>query len=147
LNPVIVDRMLHGAGLNLLRGASNWVEDLSRLLAGKPPVGAEAFEICREVAVTPGKVVYRNDLMELIQYEPITDTVYAESLLIVPAWILKYYILDLTPESSLVRWLVERGNTVFMISWKKMWAKAISTHSRWPALSSCCGPMISSGRA
>ena len=118
LNPVIVGHMLHEAGFNLLRGAANWIEDLNRLLAGKPPVGADAFEIGRDVAVTPGKVVYRNDLMELIQYQPITETVHAEPLLIVPAWILKYYILDLTPESSLVRWLVERGHTVFLISWK-----------------------------
>jgi polyhydroxyalkanoate synthase subunit PhaC len=118
LNPVIVDRTLHEAGFNLLRGTANWGEDLSRLLAGKPAPGAEAFEIGVKVAVTPGNVVYRNGLMELIQYRPMTDTVHAEPLLIVPAWILKYYILDLTPESSLVRWLVERGHTVFLISWK-----------------------------
>lgn len=118
LNPVVIDRLLRECGFNLLRGAENWVEDLNRLLAGKPPVGAEAFEIGKDVAATPGKIIYRNDLMELIQYEPATDTVYAEPLLIVPAWILKYYILDLTPESSLVRWLVERGHTVFLISWK-----------------------------
>ena len=118
LNPVIIDRTLHEAGFNLLRGTANWGEDLSRLLAGKPAAGAEAFEIGVKVAVTPGNVVYRNDLMELIQYGPMTDAVHAEPLLIVPAWILKYYILDLTPESSLVRWLVERGHTVFLISWK-----------------------------
>lgn len=118
LNPLVIDRLLRECGFNLLRGAANWVEDVNRLLAGKPPVGAEAFEIGKAVAATPGKVVYRNDLMELIQYEPVTAAVHAEPLLIIPAWILKYYILDLTPESSLVRWLVERGHTVFMISWK-----------------------------
>ena len=118
LNPVIVDRTLHEAGFNMARGLANWGEDMSRLLAGKPAAGAEAFEIGVKVAVTPGNVVYRNGLMELIQYGPMTDAVHAEPLLIVPASILKYYILDLTPESSLVRWLVERGHTVFLISWK-----------------------------
>ena len=118
LNPVILDRTVREAGFNLIRGANNWVEDLNRLLAGKPPMGAEAFKTGRDVAVTPGKVICRNDLMELIQYEPMTGSVHSEPILIVPAWIMKYYILDLTPESSLVRWLVARGHTVFMISWK-----------------------------
>ena len=118
LNPVILDRTAREAGFNLMRGANNWAEDLSRFLAGKPPVGTEAFEVGRDVAVTAGKVIYRNDLMELIQYEATTETVHSEPILIVPAWIMKYYILDLTPENSLVRWLVARGHTVFMISWK-----------------------------
>jgi polyhydroxyalkanoate synthase len=118
MNPVILQRTAQEGGGNLVRGLTNWLEDLDRQLAGKPPVGTEAFQIGRDVAVTPGKVVFRNDLIELIQYDPMTESVHAEPVLIVPAWIMKYYILDLTPESSLVRWLVTRGHTVFIVSWK-----------------------------
>ena len=94
---MILQRTAREGGGNLLRGMTNWLEDLDRQLAGKPPIGTEAFRIGRDVAVTPGKVVFRNDLMEVIQYEPTTDSVHAEPILIVPAWIMKYYILDLSP--------------------------------------------------
>ena len=118
LNPVSIAKAAEEGGFNLIRGVANWLDDFDRLLAGKPPAGAEKFEVGREVAMTPGKVVYRNDLMELIQYEPATSKVLAEPILIIPAWIEKYYILDLEPQSSLARWLVERGHTVFVVSWK-----------------------------
>ena len=117
-NPEVIETTVQQAGMNLVRGAVNFWEDQRRLVEGKKPVGAEAFQVGRDVAVTQGKVVARNRLMELIQYAPATDTVYREPVLIVPAWVMKYYILDLSPANSLVKFLVDQGHTVFMVSWR-----------------------------
>ncbi len=117
-NPEILQATIEQGGTNLIRGAINLIEDWERAISRQKPVGTEAFKVGETVANTPGKVIYRNQLIELIQYEPTTETVYAEPILIVPAWIMKYYILDLSPNNSLVKYLVDRGHTVFMISWK-----------------------------
>lgn len=117
-NPEIFWRTIGSGGFNLMNGFRNLVEDWERAVGGKGPVGTENFIVGRDVAISPGKIVYRNGLIELIQYEPTTPTVRPEPVLIVTAWIMKYYILDLSPHNSLVKYLTERGFTVFMISWK-----------------------------
>ena len=117
-NPELLNKTAAESGQNLIRGLKNWLEDAQRLGSHGRAPGTEQFEVGKDVAITPGKVVFRNRLVELLQYSPQTPEVYAEPVLITPAWIMKYYILDLSPRNSLVRFLVEKGHTVFMISWK-----------------------------
>lgn len=116
-NPVLQRKIVETGGQCLVDGFRNLIEDMQHLVRGLPPAGTDAFRVGETVATARGKVVYRNRLIELIQYAPTTDTVRPEPILIVPAWIMKYYILDLSPENSLVQWLTSQGFTVFMISW------------------------------
>ena len=118
-NPELLRATLSENAENLVRGMKMLAEDIE---AGKGALkirqsDATKFELGRDMATTPGKVIFRNDLMELIQYAPATPDVYARPLLITPPWINKFYVLDLNPEKSFVRWCVEQGLTVFVISW------------------------------
>jgi polyhydroxyalkanoate synthase len=117
-NPVVLQRTVQEGGMNLLRGALNAAQDAWRETQQLPPAGSERFEVGKTLATMPGQVILRNRLMELIQYSPTTPTTQKESVLLVPAWIMKYYILDLSPHNSLVKALVDQGFTVFAISWK-----------------------------
>src|SRR5258706_161112 len=117
-NPELLEQTRAESGANLVRGAQYWLEALTRTFEGSPAPGTRNFRVGEQVAITPGKVVMRNELIELIQYSPQRPDVYAEPVLITPAWIMKYYVLDLSPHNSLVRYLVEQGHTVFMISWR-----------------------------
>ena len=118
-NPEVLRRTAETGGENLLKGLSNLLSDLERG-HGKLRINMtdeSKFQIGENIAVTPGKVVYRNALMELIQYSPTTETVLKRPLLILPPWINKFYILDLRPKNSFVRWAVAQGHTVFVCSW------------------------------
>ena len=118
LNPVVIERTIRDSGKNILRGMGYLFEDILRAMAVQPATPVADYRVGENIAATPGEVVYRNELMELIQYRPSTKGVIGEPVLIIPAWIMKYYVLDLLPEHSLVRYLVECGFTVFMISWR-----------------------------
>ncbi|MGH7066329.1 MAG: PHA/PHB synthase family protein, partial [Acetobacteraceae bacterium] len=118
-NPEVLRKTAETGGENLLKGLSNLLADLDR---GKGRLhikmtDLDAFQVGGNIAVSPGQVIYQNDLMQLIQYAPATDTVLKRPLLIIPPWINKFYILDLRPKNSFVRWAVALGHTVFMVSW------------------------------
>ncbi len=115
-NPDLIEATRRERGDNVIRGASLFVKDTLKRYSNQKP-GSD-FVVGENVAVTPGKVIFRNNLLELIQYEPATPEVGAEPVLIMPPWIYKYYILDLSPRKSMMKYLVEQGKTVFTISWK-----------------------------
>ncbi len=116
-NPLVLQKALQSGGENFVFGWQNWLSDLM-LLSSDRAQGDKEFVVGKTVATSRGKVVYRNKLIELIQYYPSTGKVHPEPILIVPAWIMKYYILDLSPHNSLVKFLTDQGFTVFMISWR-----------------------------
>ncbi len=119
-NPEALRETVASGGQNLVKGLNNLLEDLTRGNGGELRVkmtDTEAFRLGENIAVTKGKVVFQNDLLQLIQYEPLTEEVYARPLLIIPPWINKYYILDLRENNSFIRWALQQGHTVFVISW------------------------------
>ena len=116
-NPVVLERTLQENGDNLIRGARYWMEDFNRVISVQPRRTSK-FVVGKDLATTPGDVVFRNDLIELIRYRPTTEQLHPEPILIVPAWIMKYYVLDLTEQRSLVAYLRDQGFEVYIISWK-----------------------------
>ena len=116
-NPEVLEKAVESGGKNFVAGWQNWFSDWMRLMSAGKPAGVGSA-VGKTVAISPGKIVFRNQLIELIQYAPSTGRVHPEPVLIVPAWIMKYYILDLSPQNSLVKFLTDAGFTVFMISWR-----------------------------
>jgi len=118
-NPEVLQATAETGGKNLVDGLQNLLSDLadSDGQLNIKTTDHEAFEVGRNLAVTPGKVVYQNDLMQLIQYAPSTEQVYRTPLLVMPPWMNKFYIMDLRPGNSMMEWLVAQGHTVFMVSW------------------------------
>jgi polyhydroxyalkanoate synthase len=115
-NPQVIHETVTTGGQNLVKGMQHLFRDIQE---GEIQItDTKAFQVGRDLAITPGQVVYRNQLIELIQYTPTTEQVYQYPLLQVPPWVNKYYILDLQPQNSLVKFLVDRGFTVFLMSWK-----------------------------
>ena len=117
-NPVVLQDGAQSNGAHLLKGLHNWMADVSGVPTPDDLAQQDRFKVGRDVAVTPGKVVHRNRLVELIRYDAQTATVHPEPILIIPSWIMKFYILDLSPENSMVRYLVSQGHTVYMLSWR-----------------------------
>ena len=120
LNPEVIRKTMETGGSNLVTGMEQLLEDLEASVSGSLNVAmtdTSAFQVGRNLATTPGKVVYQNDLMQLIQYTPTTEQTYKRPLLVVPPFINKFYILDLREKNSFIKWLVDQGHTVFVISW------------------------------
>jgi polyhydroxyalkanoate synthase len=150
LNPEVMAETVKTGGGNIPAGLANLFEDLRQKTTGKPS-HKPIYAVGDTLAVTPGKVVFRNELIELIQYTPTTGTVRPEPILIVPAWIMKYYILDLSPHNSLIRFLVDQGYTVFAISWRNPGTdqrdlsmddyRTLGSMAALDAIGSICGPV------
>jgi len=150
LNPEVLAETVKTSGGNVAAGLANLLEDLRRK-AGAPPSVKPIYAVGETLAVTPGRVVLRNELIELIQYTPTTETVRPEPILIVPAWIMKYYILDLSPHNSLIRFLVDQGYTVFAMSWRNPGAdqrdlsmddyRTLGPMAALEAIGAICGPV------
>jgi hypothetical protein len=126
-NPAAIKRAFDTAGVSLLKGARNFTVDLFQNRGMPRQVDSSPFELGSNMAVTPSKVVFRNELMELLQYEPQTDTVHETPLLCSPPWINKYYIMDLAPQRSFIEWAVQHGRTVFAISYRNPTAEMATT--------------------
>lgn len=150
-NPEVIRETLSSSGENLVKGMRNFAEDL---VEGRGDLkirqtDTSAFEVGRNLATTPGKVVFENELLQLIQYEPATPMVRKTPVLIIPPWINKFYILDLTPEKSWIRWLVEQGLTVFVISWvnpdERLAEKGFDDYMRDGVMAALDAVAISSG--
>ena len=117
-NPVVLQDVADSGASHLVQGAQNWLADVTGVPTAADLAQQDRFRVGRDVAVTPGQVVHRNHLIELIRYDAQTPTVHPEPVFIVPSWIMKYYILDLSPHNSMVRYLVSQGHTVYMLSWR-----------------------------
>ncbi|MBS0306202.1 MAG: polyhydroxyalkanoic acid synthase [Proteobacteria bacterium] len=117
-NPVVLGETFRSGGVNLVQGTMNWLRDATGQPDPLPPGRAPQYRVGIDVAATPGQVVHRNHLVELIRYAPQSAQVHAAPLFVVPSWIMKYYILDLSPHNSLARYLVGQGHTVYMLSWR-----------------------------
>ena len=115
-NPEVMQEIIRTGGANLVQGMQNLLEDMKRRRVSH--VAEDAFEVGKDLAITPGKVIYRNPLIELIQYTPTTKKVHAVPMLMIAPWINKYYVMDMRPENSMFKYLVDSGFTVFAISWK-----------------------------
>ena len=118
-NPEVMEATLESKGDNLLKGMQNFIEDFDAE-TGRLRItmtDKDAFELGKDIAVTPGKVVFQNDLLQLLQFEPSTVQTFKLPLLIIPPWINKYYVLDLQPQNSMIKWLADQGHTVFVVSW------------------------------